>query len=129
MRLVQEIAAKDSQIAMRDANTYNDQKSVEMYRYVDGKFHELEAQLAAQAVQNQATKDSFQMLQERMDCCCKRLEESIQAEARERRCNDNTIVNYVNATFYPKMAANVTTGTETTAQSTYNQLPVHDCGC
>lgn len=124
MRLVQEIAAKDSQIALRDANTYNDQKSLELYRYIDGRLMDIEKQLGAQAVQNQATKDSFQLLQERQDCCCQRLETAIQAEARERRCNDNTIVNYVNATFYPKMVADVTTGTTTTAQSTYNPLPV-----
>lgn len=129
MRLLQEIAEKDSQIALRDANTYNDQKSLEMYKYVDGRFREFEAELAKQAVQNQATKDSFQLLQERQDCCCQRLETAIQAEARERRCNDNTIVNYVNATFYPKMVADVTTGTTTTAQSTYNPLPVCNCDC
>lgn len=40
MRLVQEIAAKDSQIALRDANTYNDQKALEMYKYIDGRFRE-----------------------------------------------------------------------------------------
>ena len=38
MRLVQEIAAKDSQIALRDANTYGDQKMLEMYKYIDGRF-------------------------------------------------------------------------------------------
>ena len=70
MRLVQEIAAKDSQIALRDANTYGDQKALEMYKYVDGRFRALEAQLSQQAVNNQATKDSFQLLQERLECCC-----------------------------------------------------------
>ena len=129
MRLVQEIAAKDSQIALRDANTYGDQKILELYKYIDGKHIEFEKQFAAQAVQNQATKDSFQLLQERQECCCQRLETAIQAEARERRCGDNAIVNYVNATFYPKMVADVTTGTTTTAQSTYNPLPACTCNC
>ena len=78
MRLVQEIAAKDSQIALRDANTYGDQKILELYKYIDGKHIEFEKQFAAQAVQNQATKDSFQLLQERQDCCCQRLETAIQ---------------------------------------------------
>lgn len=32
-----------------------------------------------------------------------------------------------NATFYPKMVADVTTGTTTTAQMLYNPLP--SCGC
>lgn len=49
-----------------------------------------------------------------------------QAERRARCCADNSIVNYANATFYPKMVADVTTGTGTTAQTLYNPLP--DCG-
>jgi len=129
MKLVQEIAAKDSAIALRDANTYNDQKSLEMYKYVDGRMREIEAKLAVQDVNNQATKDSFQLLQERMDCCCSKMQTAIETEAKERCCNDNAIINYVNATFYPKMVADVTTGTTTTSQSLYNPLPVCGCDC
>lgn len=129
MHLVQEIAAKDSQIALRDANTYNDQKALEMYKYMDGRFRSVEEQLARQAVQNQATKDSFQIAQERLDCCCQRLETAIKAEAQERRCGDNAIVNYVNQTFYPKEVATVTTGAPMTAQKTYNPLPACTCDC
>lgn len=129
MKLVQEIAAKDSQIALRDANTYNDQKSLEMYKYVDGRMREIEAQLANQAVNNQATKDSFQLLQERLDCCCSKLQTAIETEAKERCCADNSLVTYMNATFYPKMVADVTTGTTTTAQGLYNPLPVCGCDC
>lgn len=129
VKLIQEIAAKDSAIALRDANTYNDQKSLEMYKYVDGRMREIEAQLASQAVNNQATKDSFQLLQERLDCCCSKMQTAIETEAKERCCADNSIVNYVNATFYPKLAANVTTGTTTTAQPLYNPLPVCGCDC
>ena len=79
---------------------------------IDGKLNEVNAVLGAQAVQNQATKDSFQLLQERLECECK-----------ARSCADNAIVNYANATFYPKMVADVTTGTTTTAQSVYNPIP------
>lgn len=129
MKLVQEIAAKDSQIALRDANTYNDQKSLEMYKYVDGRMREIEAQIAAQAVTNQATKDSFQLLQERLDCCCSKMQTAIETEAKERCCADNSLVTYMNATFYPKQVANVTTGTTTTAQALYNPLPVCGCDC
>ena len=129
MRLVQEIAAKDSQIALRDANTYGDQKMLELYKYMDGKLIEFEKQFGAQAVQNQATKDSFQLLQERMECCRNELKGDISRERDERRCGDNAIVNYVNATFYPKMVADVTTGTTTTAQRTYNPLPACSCDC
>lgn len=131
MRLVQEIAAKDSQIALRDANTYGDQKALEMYKYVDGRFRALEAQLSQQAVNNQATKDSFQLLQERLECCCEKQTAALECERRERRCADDTIINYVNQTFYPIQVADVTTGTTTRTQTTYNPLPVHgcDCGC
>lgn len=114
-----QIAKLESEIALRDANIYNDQKSLELYRYIDGKLNEINGVLGAQAVQNQATKDSFQLLQERLECECK-----------ARSCADNAIVNYANATFYPKMVADVTTGTTTTAQTTYNPLPVSNCsGC
>ena len=128
MRLVQEIAAKDSQIALRDANTYGDQKALEMYKYVDGRFRDLEAQLSQQAVNNQATKDSFQLLQERLECCCEKQTAALECERRERKCADDTIVNYVNQTFYPKEVATLTTGAPMTAQKTYNPLPVCDCG-
>lgn len=37
LRLTQTIAEKDSQIALRDANTYGDQKALEMYKYIDGR--------------------------------------------------------------------------------------------
>ena len=47
-------------------------------------------------------------------------------EAERRCCADNSIVTYANATFYPKMVADVTTGTTTTAQTLYNPLP--KCG-
>lgn len=114
----QKIAELQTQIALRDANIYNDQKSLELYKYIDAQIAGINAQLGAQAVQNQATKDSFQLIQERL--CC---------EEKARKCGDNTIVNYANATFYPKMVADVTTGTTTTAQTLYNPLPVDNCGC
>ena len=55
------------------------------------------------------------------------LHDRIQLEAERRCCADNAIVNYANATFYPKMVADVTVGTTTTAQVLYNPIP--DCGC
>lgn len=116
MGLQQEIASKDSQIALRDANTYNDQKLLEMYKYVDGELRGLRNELCRQAVVNQKTEDSFLLVRS-----------DLQRERDERCCADNSIINYSNATFYPKMVADVTTGTETTAQSLYNPLP--NCGC
>lgn len=125
----QTIADLKAQVALRDANTYNDQKSIELYRYIDGRLMEISSTLAAQAVQNQATKDSFQLVSERLECAKSELGEAIRREAAARKCGDNTIVNYTNATFYAKQVADVTTGTTTVAQTTYNPLPAETCGC
>lgn len=127
--LQQLIAAKDSQIALRDANTYVDQKFLQLYQYMDGRNREQDAINTQQAVLNQANKDSFQMVTERMACCKNELEEKINAEKAARCCADNAIVNYVNATFYPKLVADVTAGTTTTAQVLYNPLPACECAC
>ena len=51
---------------------------------------------------------------------------AVAQEAERRCCGDNSIVTYANATFYPKMVADITTGTGTTAQTLYNPLP--KCG-
>lgn len=125
----QEIESLKSQLALRDANTFTDQKMLEMYRYIDGKLGEINGVLGAQAVQNQATKDSFQLLQERLECCKREMSEALCREIGDRKCSDTLLVNYMNATFYPKLVASVTAGTETTAQATYNPLPVSTCGC
>lgn len=122
------ISEKDSQIALRDANTFTDQKILEVYKYFDGKLNEIGGVLANQAVKNQATADSFNTLQERMDCCKRELSEKINQECRCRTCADNSIVNYVNQTFYPKQVADVTVGTANTPQAVYNPLPINNCG-
>lgn len=132
LALEAKIAEKDTQIALRDANTFTDQKIIEIYKDYNARFREIELQIANQAVQNQKVADSFQMVSERMDCCCKELSAKIQAECNARQCADNTMVNYMNNTFYPKMVADVTTGTTTTPQNTYNPLPASNCspcGC
>lgn len=123
-----EIARLNTELKLRDANIYTDQKSLEFYRYVDGRFREFEAAIAGQAVVNQATKDSVQIVQERLDCAKGDLHDAIKRECEARKCADNTIINYVNATFYPKMVADVTVGTTTTAQTVYNPLPISTCG-
>jgi hypothetical protein len=46
------IAALETEVKLRDANTYTDQKLLEMYKYVDGKFGIVEAQLCEQRVYN-----------------------------------------------------------------------------
>lgn len=125
--LQSEIAAKDSQIALRDANTYNDQKLLEVYKYFDGQLRDVRETLCTQAVTNQKTVDSFALAAADLAATKRELHDRIQLEAERRCCADNAIVNYANATFYPKMVADVTVGTTTTAQVLYNPIP--DCGC
>ncbi len=129
MTLSQKLAEKDTQIALRDAVTYTDRQNLDMYKYIDGKIQEIKATLGEQAVQNQANKDSFVLVQQQMAADKAELQKEICCEKEARRCADDTIINYVNATFYPKMVAEVTTGTGTTAQSVYNPLPACSCGC
>lgn len=131
LELQQKIAEKDSQIALRDANTYGDQKMLEMYKYVDGRFREFEQAFAAQAVNNQKTADDVQRVQANLDCCCNRLEDKICDERRERKCADNTIITYANATFYSKLISGITPSTAApTPQPTLNPLPQsNDCCC
>ena len=120
------IADLQSQIALRDANTYNDQKTLELYKYIDGQLRDVRDTLCAQAVHNQKTEDSFVLAHQDIAAVESRLNSKIALEAERRCCGDNAIVNYANATFYPKMVADVTVGTTTTAQTLYNPIP--DCG-
>lgn len=48
----QKIADLQAQVALRDANTYNDQKLLEVYKYFDGKIEGINASIATQAVYN-----------------------------------------------------------------------------
>lgn len=129
LELQQQLAAKDAQIALRDANTYGDQKMLEMYKYLDGELRDIRSTLGTQAVHNQRTEDSFVLVRQDLQCVKSELEGKIEREAERRCCGDNAIVTYANATFYPKQVADVTTGTTTTAQTLYNPLPKCGGGC
>ena len=48
------IADLQAQIALRDANTYGDQKLLEVYKYFDGKIEHINQKLCEQAVWNTA---------------------------------------------------------------------------
>lgn len=121
------IAELETEVKLRDANTYTDQKILATYQYIDGELKEIRNNLCAQAVMNQKTADSFEMVKNDIICVKNELYSAISRERDERRCGDNAIVNYANATFYPKQVADVTTGDTTTAQMLYNPLP--RCGC
>lgn len=115
----QQIAAKDSEIALLKANTYQDQKLLEVYRYFDGKVAEINANLAAQAVKNQAVNDALAATDFKFT-------QAIALEAERRECADCKIVNYVNSTFTPKLITDYTAGTTSAPAETYNPLR---CGC
>ena len=123
----QKLAAKDAEIALLKANTYNDQKMLEVYAYIDGQLKDVRKTLCDQAVHNQRTEDSFVLARQDIASTKSELHREIEMEAERRCCGDNAIVTYANATFYPKQVADVTTGTATTAQTLYNPLP--KCGC
>lgn len=124
--LVREIDTLKAGIAQRDANTYTDQKLLEVYKYFDGKVGSIERELGAQHVWNQKTEDSFGAVAADIRCLGKEFDAKLKAEAAARCCGDNAIVTYVNGTFYPRLTADVTVGTETTAATLYN--PVTNCG-
>lgn len=110
------IAQLETEVKLRDANTYTDQKLLEMYKYLDAQLKSVNGEICRQAVKNQETSDAFQLVRQ-----------DIARERDERKCADNSIVTYANATFYPKQIADITTGTGTTPQALYNPLP--SCGC
>lgn len=125
----QKLAAKDSEIALLKANTYNDQKDLQMYAYIDAQLKEIRKEQSDQAVRNQRVEDAFALVRQDVECVRSDLSKDIKIEAERRCCGDNAIVTYSNATFYPKMVADVTTGTGTTAQTLYNPLPKCGSGC
>lgn len=123
----QQLAAKDSEIALLKANAYNDGKMLEMYGYIDGQLKDIREALCKQAVHNQRTEDSFTLVKQDVESVRKEALDAVKMEAERRCCGDNALKTYVNATFYPKQVADVTTGTATTAQTLYDPLP--KCGC
>lgn len=120
LAMEQTIAAKDSRIALLEANTYNDQKSLELYRYIDGKLNEINAALAAQAV----TNTSFNSAMAAMDY---KFTQQVALEAERRECADCKIVNYVNSTFAPKLITDYTAGTTSAPAAVYNPLACGRC--
>ena len=120
MAMEQQLAAKDSKIALLEANTYQDQKSLELYRYIDGKFNEINSALAAQAV----TNTSFNSAMAAMDY---KFTQQVALEAERRQCADCKIVNYVNSTFAPKLITDYTAGTTSAPAAVYNPLACGQC--
>ena len=125
----QKLAAKDSEIALLKANTYNDGKMLEVYGYIDRQLKDVREALCKQAVHNQRTEDSFTLVKQDVESVRKEALGAVKMEAERRCCGDNALKTYVNATFYPKQVADVTTGTANTAQTLYDPLPKCCGGC
>ena len=120
LAMEQQIAYKDSEIALLKSNTYQDQKSLELYRYIDGKLNEINATLAAQAVTNTAFNSALASTDYKFS-------QAIALEAERRQCADCKIVNYVNSTFAPKLITDYTAGTTSAPASVYNPLACGQC--
>ena len=117
------IAELETEVKLRDSNIYTDSKILEVYKYFDGENKSIRAELAAQAVKNAQIEGTFAVLGEKINAQKNEFMCALNRERDERCCGDNAIVTYANATFYPKMVADVTTGTTTTAQAVYNPIP------
>ena len=110
------LAAKDSEIALLKSNTYQDQKTLELYRYIDTQLNAINNRLAAQDVRNQGVADAIREVSKDIDC-------KIALEAERRCCADQRIVAYANGTFAPKVIVGFTPdATSTTPANTYNPL-------
>jgi hypothetical protein len=121
------IAELETEVKLRDSNIYTDSKLLDVYKYFDGENKAIRSELAAQAVKNAQIEGTFAVLGEKIAASRNEFMCALNRERDERCCGDNAIVNYSNATFYPKLVADITAGTTTTAQAVYNPLP--NCGC
>jgi hypothetical protein len=121
------IAELETEVKLRDSNIYTDSKILDVYKYFDGENKAIRAELANQAVKNAQIEGTFAVLGEQNKAMRNEFMCALAREKDERCCGDNSIATYLNATFYPKLVADVTAGTTTTAQPTYN--PVYNCGC
>lgn len=63
----QRISELQSQLALRDANTYQDQKTLELYQYIDGKISNLESQICQQAVINAQVTANISCMQQEIN--------------------------------------------------------------
>lgn len=64
----QKIASLETENALLKSNIYTDQKSIELYRYVDGKFNTLEQAINQQAVYNATNNATLACMQQQIAC-------------------------------------------------------------
>jgi hypothetical protein len=125
------ISKLQADVALRDSNIFTDQKIATTYSALIGEIKDLTAKVyemdKAQAVKNAQIEGTFAVLGEKFASQRNEFMCALNRERDERCCGDNSIITYLNATFYPKMVADITTAATTTAQTTYN--PISNCGC
>lgn len=61
------IAELETEVKLRDANTYTDQKMLELYQYTDGRLRNVESQLCQQAVINAQTTANISCMQQNLN--------------------------------------------------------------
>lgn len=57
------IAELETEVKLRDANTYTDSKILDLYKYVDGRFNVVESQICAQNVVNAQVTSNIACMQ------------------------------------------------------------------
>ena len=122
MAMQNELAQKDSKIALLEANIFTDTKIADVFERLSTRINAAEAVLAQQAVRNQGFTDAFRELQKDIDY-------KVALEAERRKCADCKIVDYANSTFAPKLITDFVAGTTSAAAPTYNPLACGQCGC
>lgn len=118
--MVQELAAKDSKIALLESNIFTDQKITETYKELRGMISNLQEVAAQQAITNTAVNSAMQAMDYKFT-------QQIALEAERRQCADCKIVNYVNSTFAPRLITDYTAGTTSAPASVYNPLACGNC--
>lgn len=128
----QTISRLQSEVALRDANIFTDQKIATTYASLNSDIKDLTSKVneidKTLAVKNAQIEGTFAVLGERINAQRNEFMCALNREKDERCCGDNSIVTYANATFTPKsIIGNTVDATNVTTQATYN--PVYNCGC
>lgn len=61
------IAELETEVKLRDANTYTDQKMLELYQYTDGRLRNIESQICQQAVVNAQVTANISCIQNNLN--------------------------------------------------------------
>ena len=64
----QRITSLETENALLKSHIYTDQKSIELYRYIDGKFNTLEQAINQQAVYNATNNSTLACMQQQIAC-------------------------------------------------------------